>query len=84
MTTAILFILENICFWEPMGRYPYMTRPLLLRNTQNANIEAFKQFARVGSNQTATRCTGNQALLTTALLQLVCDALLVTSRVLRK
>ena len=61
-----------------------MTRPLLIPNPENATIEEHKQVSRVGSNQTATRCTAIQILLGGAHRGLVCNALLVTNRALRK
>ena len=60
-----------------------MARPLLIPNPHNATIEELKQVSRVGSNQTATRCTAVQMLLAGADRALVCNALLVTNRALR-
>ena len=61
-----------------------MARPLLTPNPENATIEELKQVSRVGSNETATRCTAIQMLLAGANRDLVCNALLVTKRALRK
>jgi len=61
-----------------------MARPLLIANPENATIEELKQVSRVGSSETAARCTAIQMLLAGADRQLVCQALLVTSRALRK
>ena len=61
-----------------------MARPLLIPNPQNATIEELKLISRIGSNETATRCTAIQMLLAGAERDLVCNALLVTNRALRK
>ena len=61
-----------------------MARPLLIPNPENATIEELKQVSRVGSSETATRCTAIQMLLAGAARELVCQALLVTNRALRK
>ena len=61
-----------------------MARVLLIANPENATIEELKQVSRVGSNETATRCSAIQMLLAGADRQLVCKALLVTNRALRK
>jgi len=61
-----------------------MARPLLIANPENATIDELKQVSRVGSNETATRCTAIQMLLAGANRDLVCNALLVTNRALRK
>ena len=61
-----------------------MSRPLLIPNSHNATIEELKQVSRVGSSETATRCTAVQMLLAGADRTLVCNALLVTNRALRK
>jgi transposase len=61
-----------------------MPRVLLIANRQNATIEELKQVSRVGSNETATRCSAIQMLLAGADRQLVCRALLVSNRALRK
>ena len=47
-------------------------------------IEELKQVSRLGSNETATRCSASQMLLAGADRQLVCNALLVTNRALSK
>jgi len=61
-----------------------MARPLLIPNLENATIEELKQVSRVGSIETATRCIAIQMLLAGANRELVCDALLVTNRAIRK
>jgi transposase len=61
-----------------------MARPLLIPNPHNATIEELNQVSRVGSIETATRCTAIQMLLAGADRDLVCKALLVTNRALRK
>ena len=61
-----------------------MARPLLIPNPENATIAELKQVSRVGSTETATRCTAIQMLLAGANRQLVCESLLVTNRALRK
>ena len=61
-----------------------MARPLLIPIPENATIEELKQVSRVGSSETATRCTAIQMLLVGASRDLVCDALLVTDRAIRK
>jgi len=61
-----------------------MARPLLIPDAQNATIQELKLFSRVGSYETATRCTAIQMLLAGVSTELVRDALLVTKRVLRK
>ncbi len=60
-----------------------MARPLLIAHPENATIEELKQVSRVGSNETATRCSAIQMLLADADTELVCHALLVTHRALR-
>ena len=61
-----------------------MARPLLIPHPENATIEELKQVSRVGTNETVTRCSAIQMLLAGADRQLVCNALLVTHRALRK
>jgi transposase len=61
-----------------------MARPLLIPNPENATIEELKLVSRVRSNETATRCTAIQMLLAGADRDLVCNALLVTKRAIRK
>jgi len=60
-----------------------MARPLLIPDPENATIEELKQVSRIGSSETATRCTAIQMLLAGAERDLVCNALLVTKRALR-
>ncbi|NNL77558.1 MAG: IS630 family transposase [Desulfobacterales bacterium] len=61
-----------------------MARPLIIPSPGNATIEELKLVSRVGSSETATRCTAIQMLLAGATRELVCQALLVTNRALRK
>ena len=61
-----------------------MAPPLRIAHPQNASIEELKQVFRMGSNETATRCSAIQMLLAGADTELVCNALLVTNRALRK
>ena len=61
-----------------------MARSLLIANPENATIQELKRVARVGSNETATRCAAIQMLLAGASRDLVCNALLVTNRAIRK
>jgi len=61
-----------------------MARALLIPNSENATIEELKQVSRVGSTETAMRCTAIQMLLAGADRDLVCSSLLVTNRALRK
>ncbi len=57
-----------------------MAQSLLIADPENATIEELKQVSRVGSNETATRCSAIQMLLAGADRKLVCNALLVTNR----
>jgi len=61
-----------------------MAPPLLIPYPENATIEQLKNVARIGSSETATRCTAIQMLLAGANRELVCNALVVTERALRK
>jgi len=61
-----------------------MARALLKPDPENASIEELKQLSRIGSSETATRCTAIQMLLAGISRQLVRDALLVSNRALRK
>jgi hypothetical protein len=56
-----------------------MPQPLLMAHPDNATIEKLKQVSRVGSNETATRCSAIQMLLAGVDRKLVCNALLVTN-----
>jgi transposase len=60
-----------------------MARRLLEPNPENASIHALKLAARVGSNETAIRCTAIQLLITGVTREQVCQALLVSERSLR-
>ncbi len=61
-----------------------MARPLLEPNAQNASIHEFKEAARVGSSESALRCTAIQMLIVGISRSQVCQALLVTNRALHK
>lgn len=61
-----------------------MARALLKPDPDNASIEELKQVSRIGSSETATRCTAIQMLLAGISRQMVRDALLVSNRALRK
>jgi transposase len=61
-----------------------MARALLIPNPGNATIEELKQVFRIGSSETAIRCTAIQMLLAGAERELVCSSLLITTRSLRK
>ena len=69
---------------ERCAIFQSMARPLLIPHPENATIEELKQVSRVGSNETATRCTAIQMLLAGIDREPVCNALLVTNRALRK
>jgi transposase len=60
-----------------------MARRLLQPNAENASIQALKETARVGSNETSLRCTAIQLLTTGVTRDQVCQALLVSERSLR-
>ncbi len=49
-----------------------MARPLLMAHPENATIEKLKQVSRLGSNETATRCSAIQMLLAGVDRELVC------------
>jgi hypothetical protein len=49
-----------------------MARSILIADPENAIIEELKQVSRMGSNETATRCSAIQLLLAGADRQLVC------------
>ena len=61
-----------------------MARAPLIPIPDNATIQELKAVARVGSSETATRCTAIQMLLAGIDRQLVCSALDVTDRALWK
>ena len=61
-----------------------MARSLLTPYPENATIVELKEVSRVGSIETATRCTAIQMLLVGASRKLVRKSLLVTDRALRK
>lgn len=64
--------------------YSYMAQRLLKPNPENASMYELKEAARVGSNETALRCTAMQMLLAGISRKQVCQALIVTERALRK
>jgi len=53
-----------------------MARQLLKPNDANASISGLKETARVGSSETALRCTAIQFLLAGTARQQVCQAFL--------
>jgi hypothetical protein len=55
-----------------------------MAHPENATIEELKQVSRVGSNETATRCSAIQMLLAGADRELFCNALLVTNHAMKK
>jgi hypothetical protein len=59
MTTAILFfLLKKIqTFTERRSIVQSMAQPLLIAHRENESFEELKQVCRVGSNETATRCS---------------------------
>ena len=61
-----------------------MARPLLTPNPENATISELKHVSRIGTTETAIRCTAVQMLLAGADRLMVCNSLLVTNRALRK
>lgn len=61
-----------------------MARKRLEPNAHNASIHELKEAARVGSSETAMRCTAIQMLTVGIGREQVCQALLVTERSLRK
>jgi transposase len=61
-----------------------MAQRLLTPNPENASILDLKGLARVGSGETALRCTAIQMLIVGITREQVCQALLVTDRALRK
>lgn len=61
-----------------------MARSLLIPNPENATMKELKAVARIGSNETATRCAAIQMLLAGIERDLVCKALIITDRALRK
>ena len=61
-----------------------MARALIIPNPENATIEELKHVSRVGSSETAIRCTAIQMLLAGAHRELVCSSLFITNRALRK
>ena len=61
-----------------------MARPRIYPFPFNGNIEELKALSRVGSSETAQRCTALQFLLTGVPRENVCEALMVTDRAVRK
>ena len=63
---------------------PFMAQRLLTPNPENASLLELKELARVGSSETALRCTAIQMLIVGIGREQVCQALLVTDRAVRK
>jgi len=61
-----------------------MGRPCIYPNPENGSIEELKGVSRVGSNETALRCTALQLLLSGVSKESICQALVVTERALCK
>lgn len=61
-----------------------MGRPLIYPNPENGTIEELKGVSRVGSNETALRCTALQLLLSGVSRDSICQALVVTKRSIRQ
>lgn len=62
----------------------FMARHLNTPNPENAYITELKETARVGTSETAVRCTAIQMLLVGIPREHVCKALIVTQRALQK
>ena len=60
-----------------------MARRLLEPNPENSSIHELKNTARVGSSETALRCTAIQMLITGITREQVIQSLIVTERSLR-
>jgi transposase len=60
-----------------------MARPRIHPNPENGRIDELKETSRVGSIETAQRCTAIQFLLTGTPRENVCQALMVSNRALR-
>ena len=61
-----------------------MARPRINPSPDNGSIEELKAVSRIGSSETAQRCTAIQFLLTGVPRENVCAALMVTERAVRK
>lgn len=61
-----------------------MGRPRIYPNPENGTLEDLKEASRVGSIETAQRCTAIQLLLSEVPRKAVCKALIVTERAVRK
>ena len=61
-----------------------MCRRRLEPNEENGSIKELKSVSRVGSIETAGRCTAIQMLLADADREVVCKALMVSERAVRK
>jgi transposase len=61
-----------------------MGRPRIYPNPENGTLEELKETSRVGSIETSTRCTAIQLLITGVEREMICQALLITERALRK
>jgi transposase len=57
-----------------------MAKRLLKPNSENSNLMELKNTARIGSSETALRCTAIQMLLVGVSREKVCEALLITER----
>jgi len=71
-------------FFREMRHDLIMVRQRLEPNVENATISELKETARVGTSQTALRCTAIQFLLAGTTCQQVCHDLKVTDRALHK
>jgi len=61
-----------------------MGRPRIYPNPENGTLEDLKETSRVGSSETAQRCTAIQLLLSGVSREAVCQALIITERAVRK
>jgi len=61
-----------------------MARPRTVPNPENASIHELKEASRVGTFETATRCTAIQMLVTGITREQVCKSLEVSMRALQK
>lgn len=61
-----------------------MARPLLIPNPDNGSLAELKETARVGTSETALRCSALQMLIVGISREQVCNALIVTPRAVRK
>jgi transposase len=61
-----------------------MGRPRIYPNPENATLKDLKDTSRMGSIETAQRCTAISLLLSGVSREMVCQALIVTERAVRK